>query len=155
MVGVVSPAAPALAGDAGAELGDFRGSLGVLFIPPQTSALPPGAVRQSVVSGTLRACYVVWRGTVPRLDLCTGAFVGAVSAEATGFTVNESHTELFLAFPVEIAFAVRTGIVSWELGAAALALSPPNEFEVEGRGSAYTPGYFAGMFALRAVLEPR
>ena len=64
-------------------------------------------------------------------------------------------TELFLAFPLEAAFAVRMGVVGWELGASALVLSPPNEFQVEGLGPAYSPAPIAGMFALRAVLEPR
>lgn len=155
LVGVLRPVAPAVLGDAGLELGDFRASLGVLWVPSQTLSLPPGSVHENLVSGTLRACYGAWRGAAVRFDLCTGALVGAVSAEASGFKVDERHTELFLAFPLEAAFAVRTGTVGWELGASALVLSPPNEFQVEGLGPAYSPAPIAGMFALRVVLEPR
>jgi hypothetical protein len=155
LVGVLRPVAPALLGDAGLELGAFRTSLGVLWVPPQTLSLSPGTVHEDLVSGTLRACYVAWRATALRFDLCTGVLAGAISAEARGFDANERHTELFLAFPLEAAFAVRTAIVGWELGASALVLAPPNEFEVAGRGSAYGPEGIAGMFALRVVVEPR
>jgi hypothetical protein len=154
LVGVLRPVAPAFVGDAGLEIGNFRASLGALWVPPQTLSLSPGTVHEDLISGTLRACYVAWRSTAMRFDLCTGALVGALSAEARGFTVNEHDTQLFLAFPVEVALAVRTGIVGWELGASALVLSPPNEFRVEGRGLAYSPALVAGMFALRVVLEP-
>jgi hypothetical protein len=154
LVGVLRPVAPALIGDAGLEIGDFRASLGALWVPSQTLSLSPGTVHEDLIGGTLRACYVAWRGAVIRFDLCTGALVGALNAEARGFTVNERDTQLFLAFPLETAFAIRTGIVGWELGASALVLSPPNEFHVEGRGPAYSPAPIAGMFALRVVLEP-
>jgi hypothetical protein len=154
LVGVLRPIAPALLADAGIQLGRFRTSVGALWVTPQTLALPPGSARENLLAGTLRVCYVVSRGRVFRFDACSGGLIGAASAEARGFKVNEQRTELFLAFPLEMAVAARTGIFSWELGASALILAPPNEFQVTGRGATYQPSPLAGMFALRVVYEP-
>ena len=76
-------------------------------------------------------------------------------AQARGFTFDEpQHNELFLAFPAELALSSRSRFVGWELSAAALLLCPPNEFRVEGLGVTYHPAPVAGMFSLRAFLEP-
>jgi hypothetical protein len=154
MVGVLRPVAPAFLADTGLVIDKLRLTLGALWVPPQILSLPPGSARESLLSGVLRACYAVWRGDVLRLEGCSGALVGAAGAEARGFATNERHTELFLAFPAEVAVAARTGAFAWELGASLLVVCPPNEFRVEGRGPTYQPAPVAGIFSLRVVFEP-
>jgi hypothetical protein len=154
LVGVLRPIAPAYLADAGLSVSRFRVTLGVLWATPQTLDLPPGTARESVLSGTLRACYEAWRGAVFGLAACSGVLVGAASAEARGFATNDSRTGLFLAFPVEVAVRARTGALLWELGASALVLAPPNEFRIEGKGPTYRPAPVAGLFTLRIVFAP-
>jgi len=154
LVGVLRPVVLALVADAGVEIENFRGSLGAVWVTPQTIDLAPGSARENLVSGNVRLCYALAsRGTL-RFDLCSGALIGAATAEARGFTSNERHTELFLAFPAELAFSGRSRFIGWQLGASALVLYRPNEFEVEGRGPTYAPAPVAGMFALRVFFEP-
>ena len=83
----------------------MRGSVGALWLTPQTLELAPGNVREHLISASLRACYAVADSTVLRLDACSGAFIGAVHAEARGFAQNTQHSELFLAFPAGLGLA--------------------------------------------------
>jgi|GEM_PF-1017671 hypothetical protein len=152
-VGVLRPASFALIADVGFKLGGFRGSVGALWLTPQTLELAPGSAREHLISASLRACYLVTGSAVLRLDACAGAFLGAAQAEAQGFAQNMQHSELFLAFPAGLAVAVGTGPVSWELAASALLVCPPNEFNVVGRGATYQPPPVAGLLTLSVSIE--
>jgi hypothetical protein len=154
LVGVLRPVGFALLADAGIEVESFRATLGALWVAPETIALSPGSARETLTSGTVRACYAVSRRFLLRFDVCSGVLLGAATAEARGFTSNERHTELFLAFPAELSLSARTRFIGWQLGASALLLAPRNEFEVEGRGLTYRAPPVAGLLALRLFLEP-
>ena len=152
-VAVLRPASFALVMDVGLTQHRLRGSVGALWLTPQTFELAPGNVREHLISASLRACYAVAGGALLRLDACSGAFVGATHAEARGFAQNTQHNELFLAFPAGLALATRMGPVSWELAASALVVCPPNEFNVVGRGPIYQPPPVAGLFTLSVSIE--
>ena len=152
-LGVVRPASFALVADVGLKGRRFRGSVGALWLTPQTLELAPGNAREHLLGGSVRACYAVAGNAVLRVDLCSGAFLGAAHAEARGFAQNTQHSELFLAFPAGLAVATRLGPISWELAASALLVCPPNEFNVVGRGATYQPPPVAGLFTLSASLE--
>ena len=155
LVGVLRPIGYGLVADLGLEGKDFRGSIGALWVPPETLTLAPGSARESILSGTLRGCYALARGSVLRFDLCTGALLGVARAQARGFTVDDAqHNEIFLAFPAELALSGRSRFIGWELGASALLLCPPNEFKIEGLDVTYRPQPVAGMFTLRVFVEP-
>jgi hypothetical protein len=152
-IGVLRPASVALVADVGLTRRRFRASVGALWLTPQTLELAPGNVREQLIGGSLRACYAIAGDTAPRLDVCSGAFIGAAHAEARGFAQNMQQSELFLAFPAGFAVATRIGPISWQLAASALLVCPPNEFNVIGRGVTYQPPPLAGLFTLSASLE--
>ncbi len=154
VVGVLRPVVPALVADAGIEIKSFRGTVGAVWVTPQTIDLAPGNARENLVSGNVRLCYALASRGMLRFDLCSGALIGAATAEARGFTSDERHTELFLAFPAELSLSGKARFIGWQLGASALLLYRPNEFEVEGLGPTYRPAPVAGMFALRVFFEP-
>ncbi len=155
VVGVLRPIGLAFVLDLGLEIKDFRATLGALWVPPETFALPPGSAREHLISGTLRACYALLHPQSARFDLCSGVLVGAESAEARGFSENDpAHTQLFLAFPIELAISARSRFLGWELSASALVPYKPNEFNVDGVGLTYRPPPVAGMLALRVFVEP-
>jgi hypothetical protein len=155
LVGVLRPIVFALVADVGLEIEDFRATLGAVWVPPVTLDLSPGSAREHLVSGTLRACYALSRRGAARFDVCSGALVGAETAVARGFTESDpEHTELFLAFPVELAVSARSRFVGWELSATALVPYKPNEFTVDGVGPTYRPPPVAGMLALRLFFAP-
>jgi len=155
LVGVLRPIVFALVADVGLEIKDFRATLGAVWVPPVTLDLSPGSAREHLISGTLRACYALSRRDAARFDVCSGALIGAETAVARGFTESDpEHTELFLAFPVELAVSARSRFVGWELSATALVPYKPNEFTVDGVGPTYRPPPVAGMLALRVFVEP-
>ncbi|HTA93335.1 MAG TPA: hypothetical protein VK745_27345 [Polyangiaceae bacterium] len=155
VVGVLRPIGLAFVLDLGLEIKDFRATLGALWVPPETFALPPGSAREHLISGTLRVCYALLHPQSARFDLCSGVLVGGESAEARGFSQNDpAHTELFLAFPIELAISARSRFLGWELSASALVPYKPNEFNVDGVGLTYRPPPVAGMLALRVFVEP-
>ena len=155
LVGVLRPLGFGLVADLGLESQNLRGTLGALWVPPETLTLTPGSARESLLSGTVRGCYALLHTGSARLDGCTGALLGVARAQARGFTVNQpQQRELFLAFPAELALSMRSRTIGWELGASALLLCPPNEFKVEGLGVTYHPAPVAGLFTLRVFIEP-
>jgi hypothetical protein len=154
LVGVLRPVVLALVADAGIEIERFRGTVGAVWVTPQTIDLAPGSARENLLSGNVRLCYALTSRGLLRFDLCSGALIGAATAEARGFTSDERHTELFLAFPAELSLSGRSRFIGWQLGASALVLYRPNEFEVEGLGPTYRPAPVAGMLALRVFFEP-
>ncbi len=154
LVGVLRPVVPAFAADAGLEVQRFHASLGALWALPQDISLPPGSAHEKLISGNVRVCFALAANVSARFDVCSGALIGVATADASGFTQTEQHTELFLAFPAELSVSARSRFIGVQAGAAALVLAPPNEFEVEGVGPTYRPGKIAGMFTLRVFFEP-
>jgi hypothetical protein len=154
LVGVLRPAVFGFVGDAGLPLGRVQVTLGALWITPQTIELAPGRVRETLASSQIRLCLALAGAGALRLDGCSGALIGAATAEARGFSSNERHTKLFLAFPAELSLAARAGRIGWQLATAALVLAPPHEFAIEGRGPTYRPLSVAGMIALRLFIVP-
>jgi hypothetical protein len=154
LVGVLRPVAPAFVADAGVELGSVRMTVGALLVAPQTIELARGSAREKLLSANLRLCYALLGRNALRLELCSGVLVGQATAEARDFYRNERHSELFLAFPAELALSGRSGFIGWQVGASALVPVPPNEFEVKNLGPVYEPPAIAGLFALRVFFEP-
>ena len=66
------------------------------------------------------------------LDVCSGLFVGAVKAQAVGFTSNEQRRRSWLAIPVELSVADRSGPIGWEVSAAALGSLTHQDFRSKG-----------------------
>jgi hypothetical protein len=154
LAGALRPVVPAFLADFGIEASSFRGSVGALWVPPQSISLAPGSASENLIGGNFRACYALSRRAVVRVDLCSGALIGAATAEASGFTKNEQHTELFLAFPLELSLSARSRFFGWQLGASGLLLTPPDEFNVAGVGLTYHPAPVAGMLAVRVFFQP-
>jgi len=151
LIAVLQPFSPALSGDLGLRVSGFRMDLGVLWSPPQSLALAPGVVRESLVSGTARACLALVRAQREQLDLCSGLDAGVVSARASGFTRNEQETRPWLAVPLELSFVQHSESVGWEVSAAALGALEHQDFTIDHLGPAYESPRLSGMLSLRAV----
>ena len=77
----------------------------MLSVFPQTLELGPGTVRESLLSASMRACYVPWRGPQLRFDVCSEDFIGLVTATGRGYVQSATHSQPWLAAPVEVAMA--------------------------------------------------
>jgi len=151
LFGVIRPIAPALAAEVGLAFRPLRGSAGVLVAWPQTTSLGPGIVRESLLSGFARACFVTWRGGALRFDACTGILVGAITAEAEGYTHNEHRTRGWIALPLEAALAGWAAPIGWELSLAGLLPLVRSDFTVDGVGTAYASPPVGAMLSLRMI----
>ena len=143
-----------LAGTAelGGAIGRWRAGLGVLWALAQDHTLGPGSIRQELVSGLVRACYAAWQRQKVRVDLCSGAYAGAMTGDASGFTTNGRQARFWLALPAEVALAYRpTHYLAWELSAAALSQLRRDDFGIDGLGAAHRSPVVAGLLSLRAV----
>ena len=143
-----------LAGTAeiGGAIGRWRAGVGVLWALAQNHVLGPGSIREELVSGLVRACYSPWQRQTVRVDLCSGAYAGAMTGDASGFTTNGRRTSLWLALPAEVALAYRpTRYFAWELSAAALSQLRRDDFGIDGLGAAYRSPVVAALLSLRAV----
>ena len=86
------------------------------------------------------------------MDLCSGAYVGAMTGDASGFSTNGQRTRLWLALPAELVLAYEpTRHFAWELSAEALWQLRRNDFGIDGLGAAYRSPVVAGLVSLRAV----
>lgn len=148
---VLRPLSPAFVAEAGLSLGRFRAGLGALWVPTQSSTLAPGHVDESLLAGTARACLSLARSRRLEFDVCSGVFVGAVHAQAVGFTTNEQATRGWLALPLELSLADLSGTVGWELSATALGQLVHHDFQVDGLGTPYQAPRVGAMLTLRAV----
>jgi hypothetical protein len=151
LVGVLRPFSPGLSGELGLEIGRWRTALGGLAVFPQTLELGPGTVRESLLGGSMRACYAPWRGDRLRFDVCSGALIGAVKADGQGFTRNATQTQPWLAVPLEVAMAAFAGPLGLELGAGARASLQRPDFSVDGLGVAYRSPLVGATVSLRAI----
>jgi hypothetical protein len=151
LFGVIRPIAPALAADAGIAFGLLRVSAGALVAWPQTTSLGAGTVRESLLSGFARSCFATWRGGALRFDVCTGILVGAITAEAEGYTRNEHRTRAWIALPLEAALAGWAAPIGWELSLAGLLPLVRSDFTVDGVGTAYESPPVGAMLSLRMI----
>jgi len=148
---VLRPLSPAFSTEIGLRVERLRVGLGVLYTPTQALALDPGHVNESLLSGTARTCVALVRSPSLELGVCSGLFVGAVSADAVGFTNNEHRRRSWLAIPLELSLAELSSSVGWEVSATALGALVHQDFEVEGLGVAYRAPRVGVMLTLRAV----
>lgn len=151
LVGVLRPVSPALIGEVGLHVARFRVGLGVLWSPMQAFTLEPGTVHVSLLAGTARTCFALTRNEGLTLDLCSGMFVGVMTAQADGFTTNDRRVRPWLAVPLELSLAELSGPVGWELSGAALGSLVHHDFEVDNIGIAYRSPRVGAMLSLRAV----
>ena len=151
LAGVLRPLAPAFAADAGVRWTPLRLSAGVLWGWPQTLAFGPGSVNERLLSGYARLCLPAWKSDHLRLDACSGAFVGAVSAEAEGYTRNERRTRSWIAVPFEAALAGWSSPIGWELSLAGLLPLSRPDYTIEGVGTVYSSPPVGAMLSLRLI----
>jgi hypothetical protein len=150
LVGVLRPVSPAFIGDLGLHVARFRVGLGVLWSPTQSYTLEPGTVHESLLAGTARTCFALAQNDGLSLDLCSGLFVGVMTAQADGFTTNERRVRPWLAVPLELSLAQLSGPVGWELSGAALGSLVHHDFEVDNIGVVYRSPRVGAMLSLRA-----
>jgi hypothetical protein len=151
LVGVMRPVSPAFIGELGLHVARFRVGLGVLWSPMQSHTLDPGTVRESLLAGTARTCFALARSEGLSFDLCSGLFVGVMTAQADGFTRNDRRVRPWLAVPLELSLAQLSGPVGWELSGAALGSLVHHDFEVDNIGVVYRSPRVGAMLSLRAV----
>jgi hypothetical protein len=151
LVGVLHPVSPAFIGDLGLHIARFRVGLGVLWSPTQSYTLAPGTVHESLLAGSARTCFALVQSDNLSLGLCSGLFVGVMTAQAEGFTRNDRRVRPWLAVPLELSLAQLSGPVGWELSGAALGSLVHHDFEVDNIGTLYRSPRVGAMLSLRAV----
>lgn len=152
LVGALSTFSFAGTAETGGAIGRWRAGVGVLWATPQIHALGPGVVREEMLSGMVRVCYSPLQRERWRTDLCSGAYVGALSGDASGFSTNGQRTRFWLALPTELVVAYNPSRhFGWELSAGALSQLRRNDFGIDGLGPAYRSPVVAGLISLRAV----
>jgi hypothetical protein len=149
--GLLRVASPALLADVGWLAGRFRVGAGALGFLPSTVALGPGRVRTTLASGTLRGCAAALELRTLRLELCSGAHVGAQRGRAGGYTRNEGRRHLWVALPLELALARFVGALGFECAAGALLPLRRHDFSVENVGSSYRSWPVAAVLSMRVV----
>ncbi|HEX3774888.1 MAG TPA: hypothetical protein VHV51_10520 [Polyangiaceae bacterium] len=148
---VLRPISPAFNAELGLRVARFRAGIGVLWNPPQTLALAPGDVRESLLVGTARSCFALARAEAFRFELCSGLFAGVTTAEGQGFTRNERRVRSWLAIPLELSLAEISSPIGWELGVSALGSLAHRDFSIDNLGPAYQSPRVGAMISLRAV----
>jgi hypothetical protein len=151
LVGVVRPAAPALAAELGIGAARFRTNIGALWMLPQSLQLGPGRVEEELFSGVARTCLSAALSGALRLDLCSGLYVGVLTARASGYTRNQRAQKTWLALPVELAFASLKAPLGFELSLSALVPLRRHDFVVDGVGVTYESLPVGALFSARTV----
>jgi hypothetical protein len=151
LAGVLRPVSPALAGEVGVGGARWRTGIGVLWAIPQTLSLGPGTIDEKFVTGVARGCGAPVRSGALRLDICSGALLGLVTAEATSYTRNDRRARNWIAFPLEVAASWWAPPIGWELGVSGLVPVRRQDFSIDGLGVAYRSPPIAAMLSLRAV----
>jgi hypothetical protein len=85
--------------------------------------------------------------------LCSGFVLALIRVEAAGYSTNQTETQPWLALPLALSVSVLTGAIGWHVGGALLLPLPPQQFRVEGVGTAYDAPPLAGMLWLRVSAE--
>jgi hypothetical protein len=151
LVGILRPVSPGLSAEAGVGGKRWRAAIGALWAFPQTMPLGPGSIDERMISGFARACGAPARSGPLRFDICSGAFFGVETAEATSFTRNDRRGRNWIAFPLELAFAWWQAPIGWELGASSVVPVLRHDFSIDGLGVAYRSPPLAAMVSLRAI----
>jgi hypothetical protein len=151
LAGVLRPFSPAVAADVGVRFAPLRVSAGALWGWPQTLTYGPGTVHERLLGGFARVCAPAWQRGNIRLDACSGAIAGAITAEAEGYTRNETRTRPWLALPFEAALAGWTSPVGWELSLAGLVPLRRPDYTIDGLGTVYRSPPVGAMFSLRLM----
>jgi hypothetical protein len=152
LVGALSPFSLAGIAEADGAIGRWRAGIGALWALPETQTLGPGDVREEMLSGLARVCYAPLQRGKLRMDLCSGAYVGAMTGDASGFSTESQRTRLWVALPAELVLAYTpVRHLGWELSAGALWQLHRNDFGIDGLGVAYRSPVVAGLVSLRAV----
>jgi hypothetical protein len=151
LFGVLRPVSPAFLAELGARWGPARVSAGAMFAWPSDVSLGPGKVEQRAEGALARLCWAPWERGSLRVDTCSGVATGRVVGEAEGFTRNERHTRLWLAIPIEAAFANLASPVGWEMAIAGLVPIERPDFSIDGLGVAYASPPIGAMLSLRAL----
>jgi len=151
LAGVLRPVSPALSADVGMSFAPLRVSAGALWGWPQTLAFGPGTVHQRLLGGFARVCVPAWQRGSLRLDACSGALAGAITAEAEGYTQNEQRTRSWIAVPLEAALAGWTSPVGWELSLAGLLPLRRPDYTIEGLGTVYRSPPVGAMLSVRLI----
>jgi len=140
--------------ETGGAIGRWRTAVGALWVLPETHALSPGSVREELLAGRVRLCGAPWQRRKLRLDLCSGAYVGAMTGEASGFSTNGQQTRLWVALPAEMVLGYAPlRHVGGELSVGALWQVKRSDFGIDGLGPAYRSPIVAGLVSLRAVAQ--
>jgi hypothetical protein len=150
VTGVTAPIAPGVAADAGLVVSRFRATLGVLWTGTASASLGPGEVREALLAGRARLCFAPIDG-VFRADLCSGALVGSMSAEARGYTRNDTRYRPWIALPLELVGSFWTGHLGAELGVSALLPIERSDFSIDGLGLPYASASIGFMATLGLV----
>jgi hypothetical protein len=153
--GVVRPVAPAIVADGAFELGPASLSIGGLWIPGQRLDLGPGSVNVQLIAGAAHLCAFAWTGT--RLGGCGGFFAGALSAEASGYSVVTRAMRPWFAMSVELFLDGPLPLAPLRYRGAVEAIVPVHAetFSVTGVGVAYDTPAFGGLFTLSLEVESR
>ena len=151
LAGVLRPLSPAFSADLGLRFAPLRVSAGALWAWPQTLPLGPGMVHERLLGGFARVCLPAWQQGGLRLDACSGAFLGAVTGEAEGYTRNERRTRTWIAVPFEAALAGWTSPVGWEVSLAGLFPLRRPDYTIEGIGTAYRSPPVGALLSLRLI----
>ena len=151
LFGVLRPFSPALSADAGLRFAPFRVSVGTLWVWPQTLAFGPGIVQERLLGGFARICVPAWQPGSLRLDACSGALAGAITAEAEGYTRNEQRTRSWIAVPFEAALAGWTSPVGWEVSVAGLVPLQRPDYTIDGLGTVYRSPPVGALLSLRLI----
>lgn len=145
-----------LAGELYFTTGRLRVALGGLGLLSRTTEYDPGRIRHSLVALTTRACVRMLGAARIHLSGCSGWFVGAVRAEASGFTRNHQELTAWSAVPLELAVGGRWSksrefAPGWRLGGGALVPLRKQTYRVEGLGDAFSTPALGG--AIWAAIE--
>jgi hypothetical protein len=152
LVGILGPLSLAGTAETGGAIGRWRAGVGALWALPDTHTLGPGSVREELLSGLVRLCHSPLQRRKLRVDVCSGAYVGATTGEAGGFSTNDQRSRLWVAVPAELVLAYAPARhLGWELSAGALWQVRRNDFGIDGLGAAYRSPVVAGIVSLRAV----
>ncbi len=150
VTGVTAPVAPGLFGSVDVVGRYLRFDLGALATLPHSTQLGPGHVTLGLLAGALSTCVTPTRLDDTRVELCSGAVVGRIAADADGFTRDGQTSRAWVAIPVGLNFTSDSRVLAWQLGVGALVPVRQQDFRIEGLGTVYRSSAVAGFAHLRA-----
>jgi hypothetical protein len=151
MTGVVKDFSTGLTGQAGISIARWNMGLGVLGTFPQDIALGPGTVHESLFGGVASICYAPLQNGILSFDVCSGGYLGRITAEGRGYSTNASQGRSWIAIPLEVGVTYGTGPFGAELAGAALLPIERQNFRIDNLGVAYESKPVAGIVSLRII----